>query len=373
MNKKVLILDNSIAATGAFKSIYLFSNALRNEYHFSFGINKNSELKDHLVSENFDILELSYLEIQKNYKIIFYFPFLIYNSIKIVKYLRRNRIGILHVNDIYNMTGVFIKIFNPDLFLVYHIRLLNNSYVSYLYGLWGRLINKFADRIICVSRIVADSFPFNSNKTILIYDSLAIDKINIKSRPPGKSEFIHLYYIGNYTEGKGQDLALKAFSIAVRIKANLRLTFIGGTLLKRKNIRYKKQLIKTSETLGISHLISFKGLSKNIEEDYLKADIILNFSENESFSMVCLEALAYGRPLIASESGGPEEIIDQYVDGILVPNRDIDKMADSIVKLSSSVEMMIRFSENGPKKVKEMFNVNINKDKLQQVYTQGIR
>ena len=68
MNKKVLILDNSIAATGAFKSINIFSNALKSKFQFLFGINKNSVLKDHLVKENYQLLELPFLEIHRSIK-----------------------------------------------------------------------------------------------------------------------------------------------------------------------------------------------------------------------------------------------------------------------------------------------------------------
>jgi glycosyltransferase involved in cell wall biosynthesis len=372
MNKKVLILDNSIAVTGAFKSIYTFAVALKNKFEFSFGINKKSVIKDHLKKEHFQLLELSFLEIQKNIRIIFYAPVLIYNSLKIARYIKRNHIDILHVNDIYNMSGVLIKIFNPNLFLIYHIRLLKNSYVSILYKLWGRLINIFANRIICVSRIVADSYPFDSSKTTVIYDSIHIDKIHTELKPPDNSNLIQLYCIGNYTERKGQDLALKAFSKAIRIRPNLRLSFVGGTLSKQKNRRYKNQLMKTTNNLGLSKFVAFHDVSYNIEEDYANANIILNFSENESFSMVCLEALAYGKPLIASKSGGPEEIIDNNKNGILIPNRDIDRMSDAIIKLSDCKDLMDKFSKNGPVKVAEKFNVNINKKKLQRVYNQEI-
>lgn len=372
MKKNVLILDNSIAATGAFNSIYIFTKALKNQFQFSFGITKNSVLKDRLVTENFQILELPFLEIQRNYRILLYFPFLIYNSIKIARYLKRNCIRIVHVNDIYNMTGVLIKILNPGIIVIYHIRLLNSSYVSFLYKTWGKLINKFADQIICVSKIITDSFSFNPNKTSIIYDSVDIKKIHFDSKSPINRDLIELCYIGNYIKGKGQDHAIDAFSKAIKNNPNLRLSFIGGTLSKKKNIRYKNQLKKYTTNLGLSHLITFRELSLNIDEDYIKADIILNFSENESFSMVCLEALAYGKPLIASRSGGPEEIIDNNEDGILIPNRDIDRMSDAIIKLSDSKDLMDKFSKNGPVKVTEKFNININKKKLQRVYNQEV-
>ncbi len=371
MNRKILIIDNSIAATGAFKSINSYAKGLSGKFQFSFGINKNSEIKAQLVKDNFEILNLSFLEIQKNFKVLFYFPVLVYNSVKISYYLKRNGIKTLHVNDIYNMTGILIKIFYPDIFLIYHIRLLKHSYASVFYNLWGKFVNRFSDRIICVSKIVANSYPFNPNKTIIIHDAMAIDKKKVISKTVEDNNLIQLCYIGNYIEGKGQDLALSAFTEAVKTNTNLRLSFIGGTLSKTKNIRYKSRLIKKSKDLGISDLIRFNGPSANIEEDYLKADIILNFSENESFSMVCLEAMAYGKPLIASNSGGPEEIIDNYENGLIIPNRDIGRMAEAIIELSGDQEMMKKFSINGPIKVSEKFDIDLNKIKLQKVYNEA--
>lgn len=269
------------------------------------------------------------------------------------------------------MAGILLKIINPDLYLIYHIRLLNDSYVSKLYIYWGKLINKFANRIICVSKIVAISFPFDPKKTIVIYDSIAAKKNRIFTETTENENLIQLSYIGNYIKGKGQDLALLAFAEASRKNTNLRLSFIGGTLSNKKNLRFKHQLIKKSNDLGISNLVEFHGPSKKIEKDYFKADIILNFSENEAFSMVCLEALAFGKPLIASYSGGPEEIIDNYVDGILIPNRDIHKMAEAIVELSGKKELMSKFSVNGPIKVAAKYNIHINQKKLHEVYSEA--
>src|SRR5262249_38619380 len=56
----------------------------------------------------------------------------------------------------------------------------------------------------------------------------------------------------------------------------------------------------------------------------------LNFSVSESFSMTVLEASAKGVPVIATRSGGPAEIIEDGISGILVPVDDVASMAAAI-------------------------------------------
>jgi len=372
MDAKIIILENSIELTGAFKSILEYSKSLSSECDFTFGIQRNSKIENNLRINHFNVFHISFLEIRKNINILIYLPVLIYNTFKILRYVKKNHIKVMHVNDIYNMLGVMSKIFIPKLYLIYHIRLLKSSYVSKLYAFWGYLINRYADRIICVSKTASESYPFNPKKMSVLYDSLSIDP-DIKSyHDLKKIDTIDLYYIGNYIEGKGQDWAIEAFSRALETNPKLRLTFVGGTLGKKKNWQYKKDLIKRTESLNIQHLVTFMDQTDEISDQYSKADIVINFSENESFSMVCLESLAYGIPLIATESGGPSEIIDQGIDGLLVPNRDVEKMVEAILTLSQSKKLRKKFSINGPIKVKDKFDLQKNSIELLKIYRDGI-
>jgi glycosyltransferase involved in cell wall biosynthesis len=371
MTSKIFILENSVEISGAFNSIIEYSYILKRNFDFAYGIQRTSKLKDKLLKNGFEVVCFSFIEIQKSPRLLAYLPMLVYNTFKALRYIRDNHIEIMHVNDMYNMIGVLAKIVKPDLYVVYHIRLLKNSYISRLYNCWSYLINRFADQIICVSKAVSNSYPFDQRKMSILYDAIDTTMIKSKKILPSVRGHVNLYYIGNYIMGKGQDLAIRAFSKALKVNPDLRLTFFGGTFNKKKNLKYKNELIKRVKELQLSDCITFKGLV-NIKDVYPYADIILNFSENEAFSMVCLEALAYGKPLIASNSGGPSEIIDHNVNGILVMNRNIDQMADAIINLSRNMELRKKFLLNGPKKVEERFNVQRNAVALHKIYQQGI-
>jgi glycosyltransferase involved in cell wall biosynthesis len=66
-------------------------------------------------------------------------------------------------------------------------------------------------------------------------------------------------------------------------------------------------------------------------------DVVLNFSEAESFSMTCAEAGFYGKPVIASKCGGPEEIIDDGKTGLLVQNKNRQQMEEAMLQLAAAL------------------------------------
>jgi glycosyltransferase involved in cell wall biosynthesis len=121
------------------------------------------------------------------------------------------------------------------------------------------------------------------------------------------------------------DLLLRAFSIfcANFPAAKLR---IGGDGPERHS------LAKLSIEIGIADKVEFLGaLSRHrVIEEMKSADIFVLSSEYETFGVVVAEALALGKPVIATICGGPEDIV-QEGDGILVPKNDIDAMSKALI------------------------------------------
>src|SRR5688572_29023724 len=91
-------------------------------------------------------------------------------------------------------------------------------------------------------------------------------------------------------------------------------------------------------------------------EEYQRAAFVLNFSESESFSMTVLEAMYYGRPVVATRSGGPSEIIDQNESGILVDLKDVTAMANAIEYLIDNPEKRERMAHQAYERVRRKFS-----------------
>jgi glycosyltransferase involved in cell wall biosynthesis len=72
--------------------------------------------------------------------------------------------------------------------------------------------------------------------------------------------------------------------------------------------------------------------------------------------MVCLEALAYGMPLVASDCGGPREIVEDMRSGVLIPNRDVEAAARAMRLLAQDLPLAERLGRDGRVSVRERFD-----------------
>ena len=361
--EKVIIVDNSIGYTGALKSIYTTTTLLSDHFEFQWALPKGAVLNK--LPNKTTIFR--FIEIQKNWKLLFYLPILIFNSLKLVLLIKNERIKIVHVNDLYNMTGVLAKIIYPKFKLIYHIRLLPTSYVRTLYSYWTRIISIQADSIVCVSYAAFTHLP-DKRKAKVIYDSIPDCQHYAPKEINNESENINILYLGNIMKGKGQDIALQAFAKALKRNNKMLLFFVGGNLSKKKNQSFLDNLKNEVEELNISKNVFFEEFNKDVEKTIKEADIVLNLSESESFSMVCLEALYYGTPLIASDCGGPRELFENGKSGILVPNKNIDAAAEAILRLAENYELRKSVSEEGKKYVRKKFDPVKLSHQLKNVY-----
>jgi L-malate glycosyltransferase len=367
--KNILIIDNSEYITGASKSIALFAKELSAKYNFYWAVTKtisDEEIRQLIGRQPYE--RFKFVEISKRFSAVAgYFPQLFYNTRKLQKIIRNNNISIVHVNDCFNMCGVLLKILDKEIKLVYHVRLLPDSYIAKLYYTFIGIIKRYADAVVCCSLAVSKAVGSAPVKKV-IYDSAVFTASDDKSSKINP-EVRDIIYVGNILPGKGQALAVNAFALAHQEYPDLTLHFVGKFGHNEASINFKKILDSLIEEKSLENHVKFAGFKFEIEKEIEKADILLNLSESESFSMVCLEALKAGVPLVASDSGGPAEVFEHMKSGWLVPNKDVVAASDAIKALVRDCSLRRQFTIEGKKYVSEKFNIVENAKKLDSLYT----
>lgn len=363
---KILIIDNSLGVTGAFKSIFLIASQIPS-CEFSFALPSSSTLINELRGKNIKVFSVKFIEISRSVIILFYLPALVWNSIRILRFIKREKISIVHVNDIYNMCGVLIKIFSPGTKVIYHIRLLPGSYVKRMFPFFSKLVFRFSDKIICNSQASKDGIAIESEKIVVIYNPVDREE-KLPPKRIEQSQITRLLHLANFLPGKGHEFALEAFARAYQANTSLLLTLAGGTFGIRENDLFKRSLEKKAQSMGIDGVVNFQGAQIDVESIIKQANIILNFSVSESFSRVTLEALYYGVPVIVSNSGGPSEIIENGKTGMLVSVGDVDGMTKAILKLSADVQLQMNFSIAGREHVIRKFDARLIAAQMERVY-----
>jgi L-malate glycosyltransferase len=376
MNKpRILIIENSVAITGAVKSITRTAYDLKEHFDFLFIIPPRSGARQWIFQKGFnEISELPMKEISKRLSTLLYFPYLLINSFRLLRMVRKKRIDLVHVNDLYNLLPVILKILYSKTPYVCHIRFLPDKFPPAIFKFWLKLHLRYAKKIIVVSRFLLNKLPVHP-KIIYIPNELPVED-RYPSDLLGSGERSDLYsflYLANFIEGKGQNYAIEAFSRIHEQLPEWRLRFVGGDMAMDKNRKYRQKLVEEANKRGVGKKIEWRGFTDDVEKEYKEADIVLNFSESESFSITCLEALYYGRPLIATDCGGPAEIIDHEESGLLVQNKNTDAMIKAMLRLALDPAFRKRLGTNARKIVKEKFSLENTSYHLKEVYNFALK
>jgi len=301
--------------------------------------------------QGFTVYTLPMLEIRKSIPVLLqYFPRLRSNASRLKKILAKENIDVIQANDFYNQLGATVKGSGFKGRLITYVRFLPSVMPSVLRNWWLRAANRYADNIVAVSDAVMQQLP--RGKTMRIYDPVQLVEL-LPPKEDKAKDTIDILYLSNYIRGKGQDHALDAFALAYKQNNALRLKFTGGDMGLEKNRAFRQELEIRAHQQNLP--VTFASFNPNVEEEIKAADIVLNCSEAESFSMTCLETAFYGTALIATRCGGPEEIIEDGETGLLLPVGDISGICDAILTLANNPADRKKLAEAGRANVRTKF------------------
>jgi glycosyltransferase involved in cell wall biosynthesis len=211
--------------------------------------------------------------------------------------------------------------------------------------------------------------------TTVIHDPVDIAHVesHMASRERIRSELgisddqIAVGVFGRVIRWKGQLEFTKAMIEAIRINPKLRAVIVGDE--SDGSTRYFASIRQCIEDSGLQQAFILTGYRSNVEEFYAAMDIVVHSSVfPEPFGMVVPEAMAARRPVIASDAGGPRDIIENGVNGILVPPGDVTALADAVTKLAADEGLRKRLGEAGSRNASR-FSVAASANRVAEVYS----
>lgn len=197
----------------------------------------------------------------------------------------------------------------------------------------NKLLSKITDKIVAVSETVKmDILKYDhvlEDKVTVIYNGidgdrfLGIEKNLIRFELSLSPEVLIIGTVGRLVFQKGHQYLLEAISkLKVRIP-HLKLLIVGDG-------RLREELKDYAKTLNISQDVIFLGNRRDIPEILSAIDIFVFPSIWEGFGMALIEAMAAGKPIIATDIPPIREIVNSEKVGLLVPPRNSNAIADSI-------------------------------------------
>jgi glycosyltransferase involved in cell wall biosynthesis len=280
--------------------------------------------------------------------LLLYLPALIVAGGRLARAMREDQCKRLQVNDFYLLEGAVARLFGFRGRIITWVR-FDPVRLGFLMKGLIEITRRTSNAVVAVSSFVMGRLT-SVPAAILVYDSVGVLERN-RRHPLGQ----RLLFVGNYIDGKGQERAIGAFSLIADTFPEAELIFCGGDMGLPKNRADREGLEAMAASSPAAERIHFYDFEGDLAPLRSTAYAAINFSRSETFSLTCQEASAAGLPVIATRSGGPQEIIDDGESGFLVPVDDVGVMADRMSRLLSEPALAERMGERGRQIVAERF------------------
>lgn len=348
----VVILDSSVAVTGALRCAQRMAGLLGRSARFVLVLPTGAEIAQRELAAFDRVERLPIATLRRSAgSLLTYGPKLALGGARLKALLEEEEASTLVVNDFFLLQGWMARRMGWRGRVVTWVRFDPWRFPRLLARLWLAAAGQGSDGIVAVSKFVAQRLP-DELRPVLLYDCL---DPGLGARRADGQASSDVVCVGNYIPGKGQDHALEAFARVAGRFPEARLRFFGGDMGLEKNRRYREELRRRAEALGLGERSEFNGFTDDLARDLTSAAFALNLSQSESFSLTCLEAQQLGLPVISFRSGGPEEIVVDGVTGFLLPLGDVEGVAEAMSRLLKQPALCQRMGEAAAAHVQRSF------------------
>lgn len=348
----IFIFDGSLAVTGAFISARDMAQVLSPFFDVELIISDTTRIPAMELAHFAAVHRIPIRPLRRRLMDIgLYIPRLVRAMWHLHGILAKHPGAVLLVNDFYLIQGPLLRALRHRGPILTWLR-IDPAAFGWVGPIFLYISAKLSDEIVVVSRHVQRLLTAGLPSRLL-YDPVSSEFLS-KPAPQQNSER-DFVFLGNYIEGKGQDVALEAFACLLSHVPKARLRFHGGDMGLERNRIYRRALEARAATLGLSDCVSFCGFANNPRAALCGAFAALNLSRSESFSRTVLEASACGLPVIATRSGGPAEIVNDGDTGIMIPVGDIAACASAMRKLCDNPALAARMGAAGRTRVMKSF------------------
>ncbi len=147
---------------------------------------------------------------------------------------------------------------------------------------------------------------------------------------------------------------------------NVKFLIVGADNSENQN--YQTYLENLADELDLKNQIIFTGWQENMPMVFAALDIFVSSARSETFGLVIAEAMAGAKAIVATETDGAKELIENKKSGKLVAVREPLKLAGAINEFLSDEKMRETYGENAQKKAREKFSLDRMITETENVY-----
>jgi len=287
-------------------------------------------------------------------------------SLRLLFLLRGRSVDFIHLNNGFQRTGIRAARW-AGLPAIIHLRGFKKKNPKKISEVFGGKVEKTVKKYIGVSDAVCDGLremDIPESRIRPIHDPISFrefrvdDSVGREVREefgvPQDSTVVSVF--GRVTGWKGQLEFLEALAPIMGDHPELMIMIVGDESDSAGKDYFSRVMAK-AETEPLNGRVVFTGYQKNMPRFFNAADIIVHCSvDPEPFGRVIPEGMAAGRAVIAMNEGGPPEMVEDGVDGLLVRPRDPEALRKAVARLVEDAELRARLAAEGKRTVERKFS-----------------
>jgi glycosyltransferase involved in cell wall biosynthesis len=288
---------------------------------------------------------------------------------KLLRVIRSRRIQVVHTHTTHGLVDAALcKLLTPGLKVIHTFHFGNYPHVPSSILWMERVFSRLTDRLFAVGEVqrgqVRSCYGFRDRSIGTVRNGVTLPtssgdgsfraQVGAEDRPL-------IGTIATLIEQKG-------LSDLMRVARRVRDMGYNPKFVVTGEGHLRSELESLRRELGLEDDVVLTGWVTNAAEVALPTfDVFFQPSLWEAMSMVTLEAMAAGKPVVATRVGEAAHVIDDGQDGLLTNPGDIDAMASALIRLLASADLRQQMGTRARRKVEEQFTV----DRMTQAYEQA--
>lgn len=244
-----------------------------------------------------------------------------------------------------------------------------SSYSYFMYLARRKKLRRVASKFVAVSSFIKEKLiqrGFPEDKIVVHYVGVDLEKfscISSQSRKP------IVLFVGRLVEVKGCEFLIRAMAIVQSVMPNAELVVLGDGPLKKSLEATTGRLLTNYQFLGFQ--------SQPVVKDWMQRAKVFSVPSistksgyTEAFGTVFVEAQSMGLPVVSSLSGGIPEAVEDGKTGFLVPEKDVQSLANRILTLLEDEPLWYQMSQNAIARARSHFDIRKQTKKLEDIYSE---
>ncbi|AFY43910.1 glycosyltransferase [Nostoc sp. PCC 7107] len=302
-------------------------------------------------------------------------------AINMAKLARKQEVDLIHVHAPFAgsiLACIAGKLAGIPVIIHAHLRdpLSNNGFVRSYQKALNWLTSRFCcAAIIAVSEQVKQELiaeGFDERKFHVVYNGTPLHT-ELKITPEIARQNLNIpchvpvvVHVGRLCKSKGQHILLQAAG-SLRDRTQKIIYLIIGEDLEQ-NGAYRQYLEDMAFDLKINDFVWFLGQRFDIPQLLAAADLLVLPSDAEGLPLVILEAMAAGKPVVATNVGGVQEIVSHQETGLLVPVGNVQLLSEAIDSLIQNPESACTMGCKGLELVQSKFSLEKMQQEIFRIY-----